>query len=556
MQAVNLDLENVFTPVDPLALNQLLLETDYDNKSRIDLVKGFTTGFRLEYEGSRTVQLESDNLKLTVGTKTDIWNKIMKEVKNKRYAGPFKRVPFKNYIQSPIGLVPKDGGKDTRLIFHLSHPRKKETEKQLSVNANTDKAKASVQYPDFSEAIRRCLEEGKGCYAGKSDFKSAFRHLPICKLDWCFLVMKAESPIDGKFYYFVDKCLPFGASISCAHFQKFSNAVAHIFKIKTGKVAINYLDDFFFVALYKQWCNIQIKNFLDICEKIKFPVSMEKTEYATNQITFLGILIDTCLGKVFIPIEKIHKAKWLIKKMIIKKKARIDEIQRLCGLLNFFSKCIIPARTFTRRIYAKLSGYNLLPHHHVDLDSEIRLDLGIWEFFLNHASAYSRTWADFDVTLTAKEIDMYSSGSIGCGGYCGKEWFSLEWNEQFLQENPSIEYLELYAVTVAIVNWIKNFRDQCIMLHCDNQSAVDMINSTVSSCKNCMVLLRIIMLQGLIYNVKIVAKHVKGKDNTISDYLSRGKFRELKENKKFATFKEDPTPIPKELWPMEKLWVQ
>ena len=37
----------------------------------------------------------------------------MKEVKEGRYAGPFKDNPYKYYIQSPIGLVPKDNGKNT-----------------------------------------------------------------------------------------------------------------------------------------------------------------------------------------------------------------------------------------------------------------------------------------------------------------------------------------------------------------------------------------------------------------------------------------------------------
>ena len=47
----------------------------------------------------------------------------MKEVKLGRYAGPFPTIPYEeDFIQSPIGLVPKDQGCDTRLIFHLSYP--------------------------------------------------------------------------------------------------------------------------------------------------------------------------------------------------------------------------------------------------------------------------------------------------------------------------------------------------------------------------------------------------------------------------------------------------
>ena len=64
----------------------------------------------------------------------------MKEVKEERYAGPFEKIPFEHYIQSPIGLVPKDWGKDTRLIFHLSYPR----DGKSSVNANTPSELCSV----------------------------------------------------------------------------------------------------------------------------------------------------------------------------------------------------------------------------------------------------------------------------------------------------------------------------------------------------------------------------------------------------------------------------
>ena len=45
----------------------------------------------------------------------------MKEMALGQVAGPYDWVPFENYVQSPIGLVPKDGGMKTRLIFHLSY---------------------------------------------------------------------------------------------------------------------------------------------------------------------------------------------------------------------------------------------------------------------------------------------------------------------------------------------------------------------------------------------------------------------------------------------------
>ena len=206
--------------------------------------EGFSIGLP---KGDEDIQLNAPNLKLNVADHIELWNKVMKEVKEKHYAGPFKKIPFKNYIQSPIGLVPKDNGTKTRLIFHLSYPKGGTT----SLNANTPKEDCKVKYNEFDQAVLRCLEEGIGCSIAKSDMSSAFRNLGIKKDHWPYLVMFATSPLDGKDYYFVDKCLLFGASISCAHFQAFSDAIAFLVKFKTSKRTINYLNDYFFMTICK-----------------------------------------------------------------------------------------------------------------------------------------------------------------------------------------------------------------------------------------------------------------------------------------------------------------
>ena len=116
------------------------------------------------------------------------------------------------HIQSPTGLVSKSNG-DTRLIFHLSYPE------IGSVNYHTPKEICSVKYKDLDHAIILCMEAGESCYLAKADIKSAFRHLPIRREDWCWLVMMAVDPVTVRKKYFYDKCIPFGSSISCANFQ-------------------------------------------------------------------------------------------------------------------------------------------------------------------------------------------------------------------------------------------------------------------------------------------------------------------------------------------------
>ena len=75
--------------------------------------------------------------------------------------------------------------------------------------------------------------------------------------------------------------------------------------------------------------------------------------------------------------------------------------------------------------------------------------------------------------------------------FVGKKRINQAWLKEFIQEHkPSIEFLELFAVTAAVISWIHQFKNRRIMLLCDNKSVVDMINLTTTSCKNCMVLIR------------------------------------------------------------------
>ena len=479
----------------------------------------------------------------------------MSEVRLGRYAGPFANIPFKHYIQSPIGLVPKDKGKKTRLIFHLSYPRY--TNK--SVNVNTPKEKCTVKYPDFDQAIKLCLTCGKHCKIGKSDLISAFRHAPIHKDDWYLLVMKARSPFDGKWYYFIDKCLPFGHTLSCALFQKISNAIAHLVSHRTGEPNLNYLDDFFFVAILAYMCNSHIETFLQVCKEINFPVSLDKTFWATDRLVFLGLLIDTTMQRVCIPLEKLTQLKLMINSLLNKrsKKATLYELQSVCGHLNFICKCVIPGRAFTRRLYAATAGLKR-PTHHTHITKQLRLDLEMWLKFLEYPDIFSRPFLDFTTSITATEISFFTDASrnpnLGMGGICGTSWMIKRWDYRFMiQEQPSIAYLELFALTACLIAWLDRFRNQRIIVFCDNMSVVHMVNKNTSNCPQCLKLIRLLVLESMIKNVRVYARHVPTKQNFMADYLSRMKLASFLRRSK-GKFEKEPDSMPDCLWPMSKIW--
>ena len=558
----NYDDETIATPVNWKVLNDLLVESDYPIKERIFIVNGFKNGFSLGYRGPKNVKIKSPNLKLNVGDEIELWNKVMKEVKEKRYVGPFQesKIPFKNYIQSPIGLVPKDGGKSTRLIFHLSYPKKPNSS---SVNTNVPKHLCSVSYPDFAEAIKLCMDAGHFCYISRSDMKSAFRQLGISKRYWRYLLLKARSPLDGKYYFFYDKATPFGGAISCSNFQRFSNCVAHIVTFKTGKKLVNYLDDYLFVALLKLVCNWQMDQFMHICSLINFPISIEKTFWASTCIIFLGFMINSETMTVSVPCDKLTKAKNMIEYILNQKKRPIKikvlQLQKICGFLNFIGRAIIPGRAFTRRLYSKLTD-KLKAHHHIRVDSEMQADLAMWLRFVQHPAAFSRPFMDYSSMLLAEEMDFYVDASknklLGFGGYSDRDWMQCAWSRTFiLQCNPSIAYLELFAMTAAILAWAYKYQNHRLIVYTDNEGVEAMINNNSSKCKNCMILIRLIVMHSLVHNVRFFARHVSSSRNGIADSLSRlqnARFRRLTRGKHMN---KEKTPVPAVIWPPESIWL-
>ena len=154
-------------------------------------------------------------------------------------------------------------------------------------------------------------------------------------------------------------------------------------------------------------------------------------------------------------------------------------------------------------------------------------------------------------------MDASKNFSLGFGGICMKKhWMQARWPKDFKELDPSIQYLELFAQTASILAWTEYFKNKRIIIHCDNQSVVSMINNSSSTCKNCMVLIRILTMHCMIKNIRVFARHVKTSRNKIADSLSR--FHEkcfAYLTRKFCDLDSTPTEIPNVMWPPMKIWV-
>ena len=420
---------------------------------------------------------------------------------------------------------------------------------------------------------------------GKTDLKSAFRLLCLHQSNYWILVMMARHPETGEVFYFIDKCLPFGHLMSCALFQRFSDSLAHITRhlisqkldVDSDQALTNYLDDFLFTALCKALCDEQLNVFLDLCNMIGVLVSSEKTEWSSDIIVFLGILLDGRRKILAIPEEKRLKALQLLSTIGNKRKATVRELQGLASLLNFLNRAIIPGRAFTRRMYAKFSGFIstkatvmrtnesiriLKQHHHMSLDAEFRSDCEMWKQFLSGcAHGVHRPFIDLSEVLDAEVLDFYTDAVkgefLGLGAVFGEHWLFARWEPNYIKHfDPSIEYLELLGICMAYFAWCDELRNRRIILFCDNQSVVTMVNNTSSKCKNCMILIRKLTLKCLQNNARVFCHWVKGSLNQRADFLSRQKICQFKKLVTGAKIDPEPTKLPEELWPASKIWLQ
>ena len=131
-----------------------------------------------------------------------------------------------------------------------------------------------------------------------------------------------------------------------------------------------------------------------------------------------------------------------------------------------------------------LSGSRLKPHHHVRVDQELKFDCEVWKVFLENYTnlAVCRPMLDLERWVDAWEVSFYSDAStnklLGFRAVCSTAWTFGQLELGFIEQcKPTIEYLELFAFTAALLTWGDKLQNTKILIHCDNSSVVSILNN-------------------------------------------------------------------------------
>ena len=89
------------------------------------------------------------------------------------------------------------------------------------------------------------------------------------------------------------------------------------------------------------------------------------------------------------------------------------------------------------------------PHHHIRLTKQAKLDLTMWQEFLDNFNGRAFSLTDRFHTDGCLDLFTDASGSVGYGAVCGKEWFWGKWPSTWFTRNIAV--LELFPVMTAVV---------------------------------------------------------------------------------------------------------
>ncbi|CAF2986886.1 unnamed protein product, partial [Rotaria sp. Silwood2] len=330
--------------------------------------------------------------------------------------GPYNSPPFINYRINPIGLVESKYSKKKRLIFDLSAPHNDKDHPSIN----------SLSYVTVDDAIKSIQKFGKGVWMNKADIQDAFKLLPIKPSLWPFYGIKWNS----HYYFFLR--LPFGSRSSPKLFDMLSAAIVWIAEHNYGlKNMLHLLDDFFVVDSRNdggERTSVMISLYFN---RLKIPLSVHKTVGPTQEIEYLGIILDSNRMKARLPQAKVLRIMEMIKSLLNRRKCKKRELLVILGHMSFASRVVIPGRAFVHYLF-NLTPYVRSLESHITINRQAQLELIMW---YRHLSEWNGTFFFLDPNIfsnTGLAFSTDASTTVGCGAIFGNEWFAHRWSEQML----------------------------------------------------------------------------------------------------------------------------
>lgn len=112
------------------------------------------------------------------------------------------------------------------------------------------------------------------------------------------------------------------------------------------------------------------------------------------------------------------------------------------------------------------------------------------------------------------------AGSVGCGAVWGSRWLQCQWQGALWEKAIAIQ--ELLPVLLACMIWRPLWVGSLVVIHCDNQTVVSVVNSGYSKDKDLIDFMRCLFFVWVYWGFELHQEHIPGEENVTADTISCG----------------------------------
>ena len=217
-----------------------------------------------------------------------------------------------------------------------------------------------------------------------------------------------------------------------------------------------------------------------------------------------------------LPHEKLTELQAIVCSFQTKRRATKNQLQRLAGKLNWACRLVYGGRTFPRRVVDTINSMSASAKH--KLSVSFYRDISWWVNFLK---VFNGTQLFLNRQPTVDFLTDACSLAAG-GGYFRGDWFYFNYE----MDNPAwsklhINHKETLAIILAAKCWAPHWVYHGVIIHSDNQAAVQIINKGTTGSELIMDELRDLFWLSALYNFHVSGVYIEGSRNTLADAISR-----------------------------------
>ena len=431
---------------------------------------------------------------------------------------------FGAVIRLSAGTVPELGIQPLHVV--VKPDKKPRLVIDLSRNLNQFLKYEYFSYTTLDDAVDISFPS---CWYGKLDLSNCFLSFPLHPDVQRYFVFEFE----GHLYQFIR--MPFGLSTAPLICTQLLSVVAFALH-QYGARFSRYLDDFLFVEPTSTKLAATLQAARQVFTSFGLVVNPDKTEGPTQQITFLGIQLDSLGQTLSCTAQRVSELLSLLHPLRSQRIIRRRDCESVLGKLSFAAQVLPGARPFMRRMFdsVKRCRKRSTP---VRVDPGFRADVRYW---VEHLSTWNgrQQWRSArstpiifatDASLKGfgfyiESIPAHVDSSTWPTRLHGNTGFSGSYSPihaRFHSSHTEISWCELLAVFAAASTYAPYLQNQQVLFYVDNSTDVAIINRQATRSSRLATLLRSLFDLSLHYNFSIRALHRPGDDNQLADFLSR-----------------------------------